>query len=112
AEDETALLLPIVYEFYALSLRRADVRQIVSEHLRVSVDFIKEIFKQGVEKGELPPMDTEKAAMTFMTLLEGTIGQDFYSSDAVDTGEQLQFGVNLLLKGLQYEERCGSRSSP
>ncbi len=101
--------MPIVYEFYALSVRRAGVQQILSHHLRVSIEFIKEILQQGIEKGEFPAVDTEKAAITFMALLEGTMAQELYTSDAVDVNEQLQFSVNLLLKGLQGEAVAGGQ---
>lgn len=102
-EEEVEASMPIVFEFYALSSRRPGVQQILSNHLRVSVESIKEILQQGVEQGEFPPMDTEKAAMTFMALLEGTLAQELYASEPDDTNEQLHFSVNLLLKGLQSE---------
>ena len=99
--EDTEASMPIVFEFYALSSRRPDVQQILSNHLRVSVECIKEILQQGVKSREFPPLDTEKAAITFMALLEGTLAQEFYTSDRANISEQLSFGVNLLLKGLQ-----------
>ncbi len=104
---EAKASMPIVVEFYALSTRRADVQQILTNHLRVSVEFIKAILQQGIEQGEFSPMDTEKAAMTFVALLEGTLAQGLYASNAGDANEQLQFSINLLLKGLQGEEVSG-----
>jgi AcrR family transcriptional regulator len=102
-EEEVDASMPIVFEFYALSSRRPGVQQILSDHLRISVESIKEILQQGVEQGEFPPMDTEKAAHTFMALLEGTLAQELYIPEAKGATEQLQYGINLLLKGLQNE---------
>ncbi len=52
-------------------------------------------------------MNIEKAAITFMALLEGTLAQELHMPDAKDAAEQLQYGVNLLLKGLQGEAMDG-----
>ena len=101
--EEMEALMPIVYEFYAISVRRADVQRVLSDHLRASVEFIKEILQQGIQKGEFPAVDTEKAAITFMAVLDGTLAQELYTPEAADVGEQLRFGVDLLLKGLQCE---------
>lgn len=96
-------LMPLVYDFYAMSIRRADVRQVLSRHLHAFVNVVEAIIQQGIERGELRPVDAQKAALIFMALLESVVLQDTYSSEMVDVdvNEQLRFGAELLLKGLQ-----------
>ena len=96
-------LMPIVYDFYAMSIRRADVRQVLSGHLHAFVSVIEAIIQQGIERGELRPVDAKKTALIFIALLESVVLQDTYSSEMVDVdvNEQLRFGAELLLKGLE-----------
>ena len=97
--EEAEAYAPLIYEFYAMSVRRADVRQILSEYLHISIKIVQDILRQGVEQGEFPAIDVEKTAVTYMALLEGTVAQELYNP-TVNVSEQLQFGINLLLKGL------------
>ncbi|RLC76874.1 MAG: hypothetical protein DRJ03_16455 [Chloroflexi bacterium] len=91
--------MPIIYEFYALGLRRDDVRAVLAGFMEQSALLLQTIIEDGVAAGEFAPTDALKAARTFIALLDGIIIQWAYTEE-LDVDAQLCFSVQLLFQGL------------
>jgi len=91
--------MPIIYEFYALGLRRDDVRAVLAGFMEQSALLLQTIIEDGVAAGEFAPTDAPKAARTFIALLDGIIIQWAYTEE-LDVDAQLCFSVQLLFQGL------------
>lgn len=100
-------LMPVLYEFYALGLRRDDVRTIISGFLRQSAGLLTTILEEGIENGDLAPTDAHRAARALDALLSGTILHWVYAPDEMDVSAQFRYGVRLIFRGLiaQADER-------
>ena len=98
--EQTNAIMPIVYEFYAMSIRREDVRLLLKDYLNTSIAILETIIQQGIDAGDLLPTDANKAAFTFGALLEGVFVQSFYA-DTKDVAERFMSGLTLLLDGLR-----------
>jgi AcrR family transcriptional regulator len=100
AEEADVLdLMPIVYDFYALGLRRDDVRAVLAAFMEQSAALLQAIIEEGVAAGEFAPMDARRTARTFTALLDGIMLQWAYMKE-LDVDAQLRFSVQLLFRGL------------
>ena len=98
-ETEVSPLLPVIYDFYALGLRREDVRVVLAEYMAKSAVLLQTIIEEGVATGEFAPVDAPRAAWTFSALLDGIILQGAYV-EALEIKARLRFSVQFLLKSL------------
>jgi TetR/AcrR family fatty acid metabolism transcriptional regulator len=99
-EPEVLPLMPILYEFYALGLRREDVQVVISDFLSQSADLLEAIIEEGIAAGEFAPTDARHAARALDALLSGTILHWVYAPEEVDIDAQLRYGVRLVFRGL------------
>lgn len=99
-EAEVLPLMPILYEFYALGLRREDVRTIISDFIRQVAGLLESIIQDGISSGEFAPTDAHQAARALDALLSGTLLHWVYAPQEVDVNAQLYYGIKLLFHGL------------
>ncbi|MBN1315536.1 MAG: TetR/AcrR family transcriptional regulator [Anaerolineales bacterium] len=99
-ELEVLPLMPILYEFYALGLRRADVRKVIADFMTQSIELLEAIIQEGIESGEFAPTDAHQAARALDSLLSGTILNWVYGPEEEAIDEQLRFGIRLIFRGL------------
>lgn len=105
ADDSEVLpLMPILYEFYALGLRRDDVREVISDFITRSAAVLEAIIEEGIAAGEFAPTEARRAARTLDALLSGTILHWVYAPKEVDVDAQLRYGVRLIFRGLRAHE--------
>ena len=101
AEEAAVLpLMPIIYEFYALGLRRKDVRAVITEYLRAVEEMLETIIQEGIEAGEFAPTEARKAAWALDALLSGIFLHWVYAPEEVDVSAQLRYSVRLIFQGL------------
>lgn len=101
AEEAGVLpLMPVLYEFYALGLRREDVRAVIAGFIGRSTGLLEAIIREGIENGEFAPTDARQAAHALDALLSGTILHWVYAPEEVDANAQLRYGVRLVFQGL------------
>jgi TetR/AcrR family fatty acid metabolism transcriptional regulator len=101
AEDAEVLpLMPLLYEFYALGLRREDVRAVIADFIRQSAGLLEAIIQEGIDSGELEPTDARQAARALDALLSGTILHWVYTPEEIDVDELLRYAVRLMFQGL------------
>jgi AcrR family transcriptional regulator len=99
-ELEVLPLMPIIYEFYALGLRREDVRAVLADFMNRSAALLEATIQEGIEAGEFSSTDADKAARALVALMDGTVLQWVYAPKEVDVNAQLSYSVQLILQGL------------
>jgi len=99
-EAEVVPLMPILYEFYALGLRREDVRAVITKFIRQLTGLLEAIIQEGIDSGEFAPTDARRAARALDALLSGTLLHWVYAPEEVDVDAQLRYGVQLIFRGL------------
>lgn len=103
-EAAVAPLMPILYAFYALGLRREDVRVVISDFIHQLTGLLATILQEGIENNEFAPTDARRAARTLDALLSGTLLHWVYAPEEVDVGAQLRFGIRLIFHGLAQHQ--------
>ncbi len=99
-EAEVLPLMPLLYEFYALGLRREEVRAVIADFMRRLTDLLTAIIQEGIESDEFAPTDARRAARALDALLSGTLLHWVYAPEEVDVEAQLRSGVQLVFRGL------------
>lgn len=99
-EAEVLPLMPLLYEFYALGLRREDVRAVIADFIHQLTDLLETLIQEGIESGEFAPTDARRAARALDALLSGTLLHWVYAPEEVDVEAQLRYGVRLVFRGL------------
>jgi len=99
-EAEILPLMPILYEFYALGLRREDARAVIVDFISQLTEILEAIIAEGIESGEFAPTDARQAARALDALLSGTLLHWVYAPEEVDVDAQLRYGVRLIFRGL------------
>ena len=92
---------PILYEFYSLAMREKGLQKYVAQVLQAYLDILIPIFQQGIERGEFLSIDPEKAALAAGAILEGTVLMWVFDPTRVKLKEQVETGIQLLLRGLE-----------
>lgn len=99
-EPEVLPIMPILYEFYALGLRREDIRVVIRDFISQAADLLEAIIEEGIAVGEFAQTDARHAARALDALLSGTILHWVYAPEEVDIDAQLRYGVRLVFRGL------------
>lgn len=99
-EADVMPMMPIIYEFYALGLRRDDVRRVLADFIGRSVSLLERIIQEGIDKGEFASVDARHAARVLIALLDGIVLQSIYASNDLDVDAQLRAALQLLYGGL------------
>lgn len=93
-------LVPLIYDFYALANRQETVRQVLQDYFQSYHALVVALLQQGIERGEIRPVDPYKTAITILALYEGIIILDlinFHDSHCHELGEtSLQLLINAL----------------
>ncbi len=93
-------LLPLLYEFYAMGLRKSAAREVLGEFVAEFIAILAPVIEQGVASGELRAVDAEKVAIALAALLEGTLLLWAFAPERVDLEAQILYGTELLLGAL------------
>lgn len=94
-------VLPVVYEFYAVSMRQKVVRQYLKDYYLQYRAPLAALIRQGIERGEFRQVDPEITAITITALIEGTTLLWMVDPQATNWETQYAAGMHLLLEGLQ-----------
>ncbi|HNT75203.1 MAG TPA: TetR/AcrR family transcriptional regulator [Anaerolineae bacterium] len=93
-------LLPLLYEFYAMGLRKSAAREVLGEFVAEFIAILAPVIGQGVASGELRAVDAEKVAIALGAMLEGTLLLWAFAPERVDLEAQMLYGTELLLSAL------------
>jgi TetR/AcrR family fatty acid metabolism transcriptional regulator len=93
-------LLPLLYEFYAMGLRKSVAREVLGEFVAEFIATLAPVIEQGVASGELHAVDAEKVAITLGAMLEGTLLLWAFAPERVDMETQLMYGMDLFIQAI------------
>jgi AcrR family transcriptional regulator len=94
-------LMPILFEFWGLMMRRKTGRQTLHKYYRAYLDALIPIIREGIDRGEFRPVDAESVAVAMGAIFEGTIVLWAYVPETASLEEHILSGVRLLLDGLE-----------
>lgn len=101
-------LMPILYEFYALGLRKKPVRRVLGAFFTHFIDVVAPVIQEGIASSEFHPVDARQAAITLGAVMEGTLLLWAYAPEQVELEAQLQSGFDLFISGLCQTTQEGS----
>lgn len=90
-------LLPLLYEFYAMGLRKSAAREVLGEFVTEFITTLSPVIERGVESGELRPVDPEQTAITLAAMLEGTLLLWAFAPERVQLETQMMAGMELFI---------------
>jgi AcrR family transcriptional regulator len=93
-------LMPILLDFYALTLRRGQIQQVFAKYLRRYLLTLTPIIQHGIDQGEFHQIDPQEAAIAIGANFEGTILMWAYDPETVDMARHMRAGIQLLIAGL------------
>jgi AcrR family transcriptional regulator len=93
-------LMPILYEFYALGLRKEPVRRVLGAFYIRFIDVVAPVIHEGLDRGEFCSTDARQAAIALGAIMEGTLLLWAFAPEQVALEAQLRNGFELVLAGL------------
>lgn len=93
-------LLPLLYEFYAMGLRKSAAREVLGEFVAEFIATLAPVIQQGAASGELRVVDAEKAAITLGAMLEGTLLLWAFAPERVQLETQVMYGMDLFIQAI------------
>lgn len=69
--EQYGSVMPIAYEFYALSTRESDIRKSLDAYFQRFINIYEDLIVQGIKRGEIQKVDPNEAATSILALLEG-----------------------------------------
>ncbi len=94
-------LLPILVEFYAVTVREGRVREFISEYFGSFRELLVDLIQQGIDRGEFRPVSTVETAVTLSAIYEGLTIHWLINPKVVEWDIIGEGSVRLLLEGLQ-----------
>ena len=93
-------LMPILFEFWSLSLRKESVTQAIKRYYQRFLNLIESVIQQGIAAGDFRQVDVARASIMFGAVFEGTMLMWAYFPDRVDFEEQFKITLDIFLQGL------------
>jgi len=94
-------LLPILVEFYAMTVREGRVREFIGEYFGSFRELLVDLIQQGIDRGEFRPVSTIETAVTLSAIYEGLTIHWLINPKVVEWDIIGEGSVRLLLEGLQ-----------
>lgn len=99
-------VMPIAYEFYALSTRESDIRKSLNAYFQKFINIFEDLIVQGIKRGELKKVDPNETAVSIVALLEGftilwIVG--VLRIDFEELGSLIRSSLLLFIHGLRKE---------
>lgn len=101
-------IMPIAYEFYALSTRESDIRKSLDHFFQDTIDIFQTLIHRGIERGELESVNPHDTALAMVAFLEGIsllwlVG--VLKVDIDGLGVLIRSSLHTLIRGLWKEKR-------
>jgi AcrR family transcriptional regulator len=94
---------PPPLEFYAVAARDAVLMEQVQRYVHAYQERIAQVIQQGIERGELAPVDPMMTALNLLSFLEGVLLIGL-TVQPETLGAQVDQSVELIFKGLLSKE--------
>jgi AcrR family transcriptional regulator len=98
---EMSGMVAILFEFYAAALHQDGVRQFIKTYFQNFHELLVALIQQGIERGELRPVDVLAAATALDAVFEGLIVRSLIDPDAVQWASLGEAAIRLMLDGLK-----------
>lgn len=98
------LLLPLGYEFFAMTARSQAARESLQQYYRRYIELLAQMVKQGIDAGEFRPMDPQDVALALGGLFEGLALFWFLDPESVDWDRMEKVAFTILVQGIQAQE--------
>jgi hypothetical protein len=89
------------YEFVALATRRSEVREKIQGYYARYTEVLAGIIQDGIDRGELNPVDANQAAIAIIGIYEGLSLMWFVDPNSVDWDVMTDVPLDLLLDGIR-----------
>jgi len=96
--------MPLLYELYALALRNIYTRNVFKEYFRNYTFVLASIIEQGIENGEIRPINAKDLAIAMAATLEGSLLVYVYDPEKVDFERNMQASLQFLLDGVLIKQ--------
>jgi AcrR family transcriptional regulator len=97
-------LLPIMYEFWALLLRKKRVREVLGRYYQGFFDIVIPIIQQGIDSGEFCEVNAADVAVTIGAFIEGLFVLWAAIPDMVELERHIRAGAHLIIASLSVHE--------
>ncbi len=97
-------LLPIMYEFWAMLLRKKRVKQVLGSYYQGFFDIAIPIIQQGIDSGEFRQMNAADVAVTIGAFIEGLFVLWAAIPDMVELERHVRAGTHLIIDSLSVHE--------
>ncbi len=94
-------LLPVTYELYRLAVHDERIRLRIQSHMPAYQGILSTMLQQGMERGELRPVDPQMTATVFAALYEGVLELRMIDPVGVRSREVLEFALTVIRQGLE-----------
>jgi len=95
--------VPLLYEFYALAMRRKVIREQVRDYFREFIQIVADIVRQGIDRGEFRDVDPEKPAIQLGAMYEGLGLLWVFDPENISWDELSDSAAALILDGLKAD---------
>ncbi len=97
-------LMPIMYEFWAMLLRKKRVKEVLGSYYKGFFDILIPIIQQGIDRGEFRDVNAEDVAVTVGAFIEGMFVLWAAIPDVVELERHLRAGANLIIESLSLNK--------
>jgi AcrR family transcriptional regulator len=99
--QEMSEVVTILFEFYAAAVHRIEVRQLINSYFQNFHELLVALIQQGIDRGELQPIDAVEAATALDALFEGLVVRWLINRDAVQWDTIIDSSMTMFLDGLK-----------
>lgn len=99
--EHVSHLIPILVEFYAVTVREDWVRQFIAEYFGNFRTLLVDLIQQGIDSGEFRPVNTIETAVTISAIYEGLMLHWLVDPQVVQWDIVGEGSVRLLLEGIK-----------
>ncbi len=96
--------MPIMYEFWAMLLRKKRVKEVLGSYYKSFFDIVEPIIQRGIDNGEFRKVNAEDVAVTIGAFIEGMFVLWAAIPDVVVLERHLRTGANLIIESLSLHD--------
>ncbi|MHB8629377.1 MAG: TetR/AcrR family transcriptional regulator [Aggregatilineales bacterium] len=104
--------LAISFEFYAVAGRQPNVREVLKEYFAEYRTALALLFRQGIERAEVPAFDTNQAAIALAAMYEGMFLLWITDPDAIPLSDIMPNAIRFLLDGVTTVLKTDDSGNP
>jgi TetR/AcrR family fatty acid metabolism transcriptional regulator len=96
-------LMPILFEFFSLMMRRNQVRQVLGKYYQGYLEALIPVIEGGIERGEFKSVNPQEVAIAISAIIEGTIFLWAALPEVVDLEHHIRKGTWAVVQGIEAD---------